>query len=82
MRLGRHGIPQYKSLFRSVDLNKTDQLEYMAPEIPIIVSISVKLRAGHVNRILLFKVITVQHSYQFQNSVVLIPLYWAGARAM
>ena len=39
MRVGRPGIPQYESMFRSVDLTKTDQLEYMAPEIPIIVSV-------------------------------------------
>ena len=39
VRVGRPGILQYKSLFRSVDLTKTDQLEYMAPEILIIVSV-------------------------------------------
>ena len=58
MRVGRPGIPQYESMFRSVDLTKTDQLEYMAPEIPIRVSILVKVRVGHVNRIFLFQVIT------------------------
>ena len=58
MRVGRPGIPQFKSLFRSVDLTKTDQLEYMAPEIPIIISIQVKVRVGRVNRLLFLQVIT------------------------
>ena len=58
MRVGRPGIPQYESMFMSVDLTKTDQLEYMVPEIPIRVSILVKVRVGHVNRIFLFQVIT------------------------
>ena len=52
MRVGRPGIPQYKSLFRSVDLTKTDQLEYMALKLPILVGVKVRVRVGHVNRIL------------------------------
>ena len=69
MRVGRPGIPQYKGLFRSVDLTKTDQLEYVAPEIPIIVSIKIKDRVGHVTGFY-----SLQHGYQFQDNVVLIPL--------
>ena len=76
MRVVRPEIPQYKSLFRSVDLTKT-----IHGEIPIIVSILVKIRIGHGNRIYYSKC-SLQHGYQFKNTVVLIPLYWAGARAM
>ena len=39
VRVCSPGIPQYTSLFRSVDLTKIDQLEYMVPEILITVSV-------------------------------------------